>query len=223
MSASMGSDTRSGIGARLRAGRERMGMTLLQVAEKLHVDPKVPESIETEQLESLGASVYVKGHLKRYAELVGEDTQAILDLYGTHAKPAMPDLTQLPKATRPADPRKLVVPSLVVLIGLVFVGVVWWILKGVQDGSLGAPVAPHVVESEVPPESDVATVPPATAPASARPASASGGERQRERESQDSGDWRHSQHRPACGSRDFSFAHHRRHTQIRRGQLGGSV
>ena len=142
-------------------------MTLLQVAEKLHVDPKVPESIEAEQLESLGASVYAKGHLKRYAELVGEDLQAILDLYGTHAKPAMPDLTQLPKAARPADPGKLVVPSLVVLIGLVFVGVVWWVVKGVRDGSLNAPVAPHVVESEVPPEPEVSpALPAATPPAS---------------------------------------------------------
>ena len=148
-------------------------MTLLQVAEKLHVDPKVPETIEAEQLEPLGASVYVKGHLKRYAELVGEDTQAILDLYGTHTKPALPDLTQLPKAARPADPGKLVVPALVVLIGLVFVGVVWWILKGVRDGSLNAPVAPHVVESEVPPESEISTAPPvATAPTRAAPATA---------------------------------------------------
>jgi cytoskeleton protein RodZ len=155
-----------------------MGMTLLQAAEKLHVDTKVPEWLEAEQLEALGATVYVKGHLKRYAELVGEDTQAILDLYGTLSKPALPDLTQLPKAQRPANPGKLVVPSLVVLIGLVFVGVVWWILKGVQDGTLGAPVAPHMVESEPPTESAVPPEPPAaaasvsTAPATAakRPA-----------------------------------------------------
>ena len=59
-----GSDTRSGIGARLRAGRERMGLTLLQVAEKLHVDAKVIESLEAERFDALGAPVFVKGHLR---------------------------------------------------------------------------------------------------------------------------------------------------------------
>ncbi|HEY1284445.1 MAG TPA: helix-turn-helix domain-containing protein, partial [Steroidobacteraceae bacterium] len=147
MSASSGSETRSGIGARLRAGRERMGMTLLQVAEKLHVDPKVTETIEADNFEPLGASVYVKGHLKRYSELVGEDTQGILDEFAALTKPVMPDLTQLPKAERPADPGMLVVPSLVVLIGLVFVGVVWWILQGMQRGTIGAPAVPRTVET----------------------------------------------------------------------------
>jgi cytoskeleton protein RodZ len=143
----MQSDTRSGIGARLRAGRERLGMTHLQVAEKLHVDATVPESIEAERFDLLGAPVYVKGHLKRYAELVGEDMQQILDLYGTLTKPAPPDLTQLPKAARSPSPGKLVVPSLVVLIGLVLFGVVWWIWQGVQKGTIGAAVVPRAVQS----------------------------------------------------------------------------
>src|SRR6185312_14478763 len=39
------------------------------------------------------------------------------------------------------------VPSLVVLIGLVFVGVIWWILQGVQKGTIGAPAVPRTVET----------------------------------------------------------------------------
>ncbi len=70
--AETGSDTRSGIGARLRAGREQMGLTQLQTAEKLHVDPKVVESLEAERFDALGAPVFVRGHLKRYAEFIGE-------------------------------------------------------------------------------------------------------------------------------------------------------
>jgi cytoskeletal protein RodZ len=38
MSAPADDGSRVGIGARLRAGRERSGLTLLQAAEKLHVD-----------------------------------------------------------------------------------------------------------------------------------------------------------------------------------------
>lgn len=145
MSGTPGSDTRSGIGVRLKAGRERMGLTLLQVAEKLHVDPKVLESLEAERFDDLGAPVYAKGHLKRYSELTGENTQELLDLYTAATKVVLPDLTQLPKATHHADPRKLVLPSLVVLIAFVLIGTVWWVL---QNFEAGPPVAPVAVETE---------------------------------------------------------------------------
>jgi cytoskeleton protein RodZ len=129
-----GSDTRSGIGARLRAGRERMGLTLLQAAEKLHVDPKVIESLEAERFEALGAPVFVKGHLKRYAELIGEQAQ-LIEIYNAATKPALPDLTRLPKAAPETKPGRLAVPSLVVLIGFVLIGVVWWVVKSMPDAS----------------------------------------------------------------------------------------
>jgi cytoskeleton protein RodZ len=129
-----GSETRSGIGARLRAGRERMGLTLLQAAEKLHVDPKVIECLETERFEALGATVFVKGHLKRYAELIGEQAQ-LIEIYNAATKPALPDLTRVPKAAPETKPGRLAVPSLVVLIGFVLIGVVWWVIKSMPDAS----------------------------------------------------------------------------------------
>jgi cytoskeleton protein RodZ len=56
-----------GIGARLRAARERRGLTVLQAAEKLHLDARVLEGLEVGNFEPLGAAVYVRGHLRRYA------------------------------------------------------------------------------------------------------------------------------------------------------------
>jgi cytoskeleton protein RodZ len=129
--AETGSDTRSGIGARLRAGREKMGLTQLQTAEKLHVDPKVVDSLEAERFEALGAPVFVRGHLKHYAELIGEPPATLLDLYAAATQPVLPDLTRLPKAAPESNPSRLAVPALVVLIGFVMVGVVWWIVQSV--------------------------------------------------------------------------------------------
>jgi cytoskeleton protein RodZ len=115
-----------------------MGMTLLQVAEKLHVDTKSLEAVEAERFSEFPAPVYVKGHLKRYADLVGESTQQILDEYAAATKPVMPDLTQIPKVTHHStDPKKLVLPSLVVLIAFALVGTIWWVLQNVN---LSAPV-----------------------------------------------------------------------------------
>jgi len=126
-----GSEARSGIGARLRAGREKMGLTQLQVAEKLHVDPKVVDNLEAERFDALGAPVFVRGHLKHYSELVSEKTNELLDLYGAATQPALPDLTKLPKAAPDSNPSRLAVPALVVLIGFVLLGVVWWVVKSV--------------------------------------------------------------------------------------------
>ena len=60
------------IGERLRAGRERAGLSVAAAAEKLHLDNKVIEALEADRFAELGASVYVRGHLRRYADFVGE-------------------------------------------------------------------------------------------------------------------------------------------------------
>ena len=58
---------RERIGARLRSAREARGLTTLQAAEKLHVDARILEALEAEDFAALGAAVYVRGHLRRYA------------------------------------------------------------------------------------------------------------------------------------------------------------
>ncbi len=152
MSAIIGSDIRSGIGARLRSGRERAGLTLLQVAEKLHVDAKVIESLEAERFDALGAPVFVKGHLRHYSELIGEQTGELLDMYSAATKPVLPDLTQLPKVGPASNPRRLVVPALVVLIGIAVVGSVWWVLQNLEPGKIvvKTPTAPREVAETLP-------------------------------------------------------------------------
>jgi cytoskeleton protein RodZ len=124
-----GSDARCGIGTRLRAGRERSGMTVLQAAEKLHVDAKMLEALEAERFSSFGAPVYVRGHLRNYADLVGEHFQELQQLFeaGTARAPT-PDLTRAPRAPRPFDRRKVLRPALILLVGIVLACAVWWVL-----------------------------------------------------------------------------------------------
>ena len=82
-----------GIGARLRGARERSRLTILQAAERLHVDPDILEALEADDFAALGAPVYVKGHLRHYAELVGESPEALFELYsqGAPGSAAGPD------------------------------------------------------------------------------------------------------------------------------------
>lgn len=116
-----------GIGARLRAGREKLGLTVLQVAERLHTDPKIVEAIEAESFEVLGAPVYARGHIRHYAELVGESAAELIALYSNSGTVAQPDLTRIVKAPAGSDSNKLVAPALLVIAVFAVAGAVWWV------------------------------------------------------------------------------------------------
>jgi cytoskeleton protein RodZ len=154
------------IGERLRAGRDRAGLSVAAAAEKLHLDPKVIEALEADRFADLGASVYVRGHLKRYADFVGEPGAQMVESYlsSREARPPPPDLTQIPQAEHRSDPRRLVTP----LVGLSCVAVlllaIWWILAG----SKTAPDKPAQSSAAVPVEVPGPVVLPA--PGTAEPA-----------------------------------------------------
>jgi cytoskeleton protein RodZ len=139
MASEAGGDAR-GIGARLRGARERRGLTVLQVAEKLHVDAHVLEALEAGDFAALGAAVYVRGHLRHYAELLGEPPPELGALYTAASSP---DLTRIPHREPDRD-SPLVLPALVVLGVFALVGLLWWVvtLPGVEPQPVAQPAAP---------------------------------------------------------------------------------
>lgn len=58
-------------GARLAEAREAAGLTVHDVAKKLRVPPPIIESLEAGDWDRLGAPVFVRGHLRSYARLLG--------------------------------------------------------------------------------------------------------------------------------------------------------
>jgi cytoskeleton protein RodZ len=58
-------------GPRLKAERERRALSPQKAADELHLDAWVVDALESEDYERVGPPVYAKGHLKRYAELLG--------------------------------------------------------------------------------------------------------------------------------------------------------
>ena len=114
----------------MRAGRERMGMTLLQAAERLHIDPKMLEALEAERFDGFGAPVFVRGHLRNYADLVGERFMELRQLFDAGGQPATaPDLRRAPRAPRTFDRRKLIKPALAILLAVVIAGAIWIVLN----------------------------------------------------------------------------------------------
>jgi cytoskeleton protein RodZ len=150
------------IGERLRAGRERAGLSMAAAAEKLHLDIKVIEALEADRFAELGASVYVRGHLRRYGDFVGEPGLELVNAYSAkaEARAPPPDLTQIPQAERRSDPRRLVTPLVGLGCALVLALAIWWVLAGPRAST---PVSTGPAPASEAPPANAATATPASA------------------------------------------------------------
>jgi cytoskeleton protein RodZ len=70
-----------GLGDRLRSARKARALSLEQVAESLHLDETIVLALEDERYDAFGAPVYIRGHLRAYARLVGLPVDSLLDAY----------------------------------------------------------------------------------------------------------------------------------------------
>lgn len=112
-------------GAVLAAERERQGWTVQQAAEGLHLDSWIIEAIEANRFAALGAPVYAKGHLRKYATLLGLAPDEVITCYErlTDTLPVptpIPVITTTPP-TRPSWPKYLgwiVALALLVALGV---------------------------------------------------------------------------------------------------------
>lgn len=69
---------RNGPGARLRAAREAMGFTELEVAQQLRLSESTIERLEQDNYDTHLPLVFVKGYLRSYAGLIGLDPEQVL-------------------------------------------------------------------------------------------------------------------------------------------------
>jgi cytoskeleton protein RodZ len=65
-------------GSRLKAERERRGLSAQKAADEMHLDRWVIDALETDDYPRIGPTVYAKGHLKKYAALLGLPAAEIL-------------------------------------------------------------------------------------------------------------------------------------------------
>jgi cytoskeleton protein RodZ len=91
-------------GALLQQERIRRGLSVQQSAEGLHLDIWIVEAIESNHFLALGAPVYAKGYLRKYASMLGLAPDVILARYEALTDtPAVP--TPVPVITTTPPPR----------------------------------------------------------------------------------------------------------------------
>jgi|KBSSwiStaDraftv2_1062776.scaffolds.fasta_scaffold30194_2 cytoskeleton protein RodZ len=158
-------------GARLAGARERLGYSVDHVAEQLKLDPETIVALEQGDHRAIGATVFVRGFLRRYAALVGEAPTEIEALYARRPDAeSRPDLSKTGMHRIESDafrPRIGVLPALIAALALAIAGAAWWAMWS-KPHPQPAPVATAVPSSVTVP----ATAPPAPAAEAAAPPSA---------------------------------------------------
>jgi cytoskeleton protein RodZ len=169
-----------GPGAQLSAARVQAGLTVAQAAEHLHLDLATLDALENGRFEGMGASVFVRGHLRRYAQLVNLPEAQILTAYDACSGrlAAAPDLRDVITAAAARSgsrrfnfrPRSAVI-AVVVLVPL---ALIWWALRVPAPASpqqAAAPVASLPPPVAAPPAPASTAIPDAVPGAAKLPAS----------------------------------------------------
>ena len=137
-------------GARLASARERLGLSVDHVADQLKLDPETVMALEEGDHRSIGAAVFVRGFLRRYATLVGESPADIEALYARRPDAeSQPDLSKTGmRRIEPASfrPNLGVLPALIAALALAIAGAAWWAMRS----KARAPAPPIVPSSAAP-------------------------------------------------------------------------
>jgi cytoskeleton protein RodZ len=145
-------------GELLRRERERRSISQLQAAEDLHLDTRVVEAIEANRFDLLGAPVYARGHLKKYAALLGLSPEFVLQRYEALTdRPAVPmpvPASVTAGAVVDLEQRSTFKGPLLVSVTLIVLALGWWVVDEVTTRS----AAPVEQMPSLEPAADVATV-----------------------------------------------------------------
>jgi cytoskeleton protein RodZ len=167
-------------GARLKAAREQRGLSAQKAADEMHLDRWVIDALEVDDYKRVGPTVYAKGHLKKYAALLGLPAEEILAGYESRshgsgeAVLSGAGMMRAPRADAPQVRHLKPLPmALSVAAVLLLVGVLWW-RPWHQRGPLrSVPQAAAAVSSSPVNESpDKAAAATGIAPAAASPITA---------------------------------------------------
>ncbi|MEQ9561271.1 MAG: DUF4115 domain-containing protein [Woeseiaceae bacterium] len=153
-------------GQRLANARRANGISMRDIAKELHLDEVKVQALEDNRFDVLGAPVFTKGYLRKYAELVNVPIDDILaDYYKMNRATGAPPVVgpRRPKESNPINPGPWAAGILVLALAG---GLAWWWFNRppAQETPLsrGASTVPQTPEEEPVdelPDESVATLP----------------------------------------------------------------
>jgi len=136
-------------GERLAEARRALQITVLEIAKELHLDEFKVRAMESNDFEVIGAPVFAKGHLRKYAQLVKvNEADVMADYYQITRSSGLPPA--LAPRPRPRPPISLGpwIASIVVI--LIVASGYWWYAN--QPGAPEPRVTGQITPSPSPAE-----------------------------------------------------------------------
>lgn len=128
-------------GELLRRQREQRGLSVQHAAEELHLDTWAIDALENNRFASLGAPVYAKGYLRKYALILGMSPETVIARYEALSDtPPVP----VPAPTQQVDivERISLKKPLLILASLAGAALLVWIATLFLDGMPATAPAP---------------------------------------------------------------------------------
>jgi len=123
------------LGEKFKTARNKMGKSILEVANHLHLAPQIIEALENDDYSQVASDVYAKGYLRTYAKFVQLPEIEVLEQYAalnlgkTIVKKQPQLITQKPPLIKPTQQR-LITYS---VIGFCLLGFIFWWSSGTSD------------------------------------------------------------------------------------------
>lgn len=120
---------RQGPGDRLQSARISIGLSIEQVAGKMHLSSAILSSLEDNNFEDITAPIFVKGYLRAYSRLVNENEEEIIQQYTRYYMDGDPPISStsntLPEINAD-DKRVKWMTWLIILLMLGLLALWWW-------------------------------------------------------------------------------------------------
>ncbi len=134
-----------GPGDRLQAARIQRGLSLEDVAERMHLSANILEALEENNFEEITAPIFVKGYLRAYARIVSLDEdemiQQYMDYYSEEDPPISSTSNMAPELSV-ADARIKWTTYLVIVVLVALLGAWWWNKEKSEEGAISLDTQP---------------------------------------------------------------------------------
>jgi cytoskeleton protein RodZ len=115
-----------GPGRALREARESLGLSVEEVAGKLHLSLNTVRALEADDYRGLPPAIFVRGYLKNCARLLNLDQQSIVDDYErTSARDGTPEVLDFIAAAPDSEESRFGFVLMSLMLAA-FVGLGWW-------------------------------------------------------------------------------------------------
>ena len=148
-------------GERLAEARRALQIPVVEIAKELHLDEHKVRALENNDFDVIGAPVFAKGHLRKYAQLVNvSEADVMADYYQLNrSADATPVLSPRPRPERSISPGPWIAAIAVILA---VASAYWWFVsrEPAVERPVAGEIAPLPQEPDTTPEPEASDVEP---------------------------------------------------------------